>query len=156
MTPEEMRKSCAEYVELSNSHDVDEIMKRRPEDAYLHIKGVADPIAGHEAVREFYTRFYGEVVPDFTFHIEDFAFGDDVTVMWGHFTGTVGENVLGAQAKAGSKIDVPCVFVVTFKDGWYHGDNMYFDSLLMRQQAGIDEGAAADPHVLLDETAAPA
>jgi hypothetical protein len=135
MSPQEMRSSLEAYVEAVNRHDVDAMLELRHPDSYLEVMGVAPPIQGKAALKEFYDAFYGSVMPDYRLDITGSAFAADTCVVWGHYSGTVPEGHLGTDARGGST-KVPVCFVCVFENGLFCGDHMYTDPLAGARQTG--------------------
>ncbi|MCV7386987.1 nuclear transport factor 2 family protein [Mycobacterium porcinum] len=136
-----LRDSLRNYAEAKNRHDVEAIVAAyAPEGSYLD-PGVRRPVSGHAQLRTFYEAVFRSI-PDYRGEFDGAAFGTDTAVVWGRMTGTVGDDLVGLPTTAGSRIDVPVTFVCTFRDGQLFSDVGYFDTELLRRQAGVREAGS--------------
>lgn len=136
-----LRDGLRNYAEAKNRHDVEAIVAAyAPEGSYLD-PAVRRPVSGHAQLRTFYEAVFRSI-PDYRGEFDGAAFGTDTAVVWGRMTGTVGDDLVGLPTTAGSRIDVPVTFVCTFRDGQLLSDVGYFDTELLRRQAGVREAGS--------------
>lgn len=132
-----LRDGLHNYAEAKNRHDVDAIVAAYAPDGSYRDSGITQPVSGHAQLRTFYEAVFRSI-PDYRGEFDGVAFGEDTAVVWGRMTGTMGDDLLGFPTTAGSRIDVPVTFVCTFRDGQLVSDIGYFDTGLLRRQAGVD------------------
>ncbi|OBK39360.1 DUF4440 domain-containing protein [Mycobacterium sp. 1165196.3] len=134
------------YADAKNRHDVDALVAAYASEGRYEGSGIRGPITGHARLREFYEALFASI-PDYQGRFAGTAFGDNTAVVWGHMTGTVGADLFGHPAAAGSRIDVPVTFVCKFReDGLLLSDCGYFDTHTLYEQAGVREFATtAEP-----------
>jgi steroid delta-isomerase-like uncharacterized protein len=136
-----LRDSVRNYAQAKNRHDIDALVAAYAPEGRYEGSGISEPITGHAQLRSFYGALFNSI-PDYHGHFDGTALGSDTAVVWGRMTGTLGDNFLGLPSKPGSRIDVPVTFVCTFRDGLLLRDCGYFDTLTLRQQAGVIEAVA--------------
>jgi steroid delta-isomerase-like uncharacterized protein len=135
-----LRDSLHSYAQAKNRHDIDALVAAYAPDGRYEGSGIPEPITGHVQLRKFYEALFNSI-PDYHGHFDGTAIGTDTAVVWGRITGTVGQDLFGRPAKAGSRIDVPVTFVCTFRDGLLVSDCGYFDTRTLEYQAGVSEVA---------------
>jgi ketosteroid isomerase-like protein len=127
MTAEQIVDALHRYADAKQRHDVDAIVAQRSEDCFDHNIPLEQRIEGRDEVRAYFERFFA-TLPDYSAHFDGEALGDDVAVVWGRWTATLGDRPL----------DVPCAFVCTFRDGLVVGDSYYYDAATLAEQAGLE------------------
>jgi len=93
-------------------------------------------LEGRAAVGAYFAAFFASV-PDYRGEFDGVAYGDDSAVVWGHFLGTVHEQLLGVPVNGPHRLRVPCVFVLTFRDHKVVEDHQYWDASTVADQLGI-------------------
>lgn len=131
-----LRDSLHRYAEAKNRHDVDAIVSAYAADGWYRDSAVRQPVSGSTELKAFYEAVFRSI-PDYHGQFDGAAFAEDTAVVWGRMTGTVGDDLLGLPTTAGNRIDVPVTFVCTFRDGQLVSDVGYFDTDLLRLQAGV-------------------
>lgn len=129
------------YADAKNRHDVEAILELcHPDCAYRSV-GLPGEVRGTEQLRAFYTALF-QALPDYRGDFDGRAFTGDTAAVWGRFGGTLEGELQGLPA-SGQPIEVPVVFMVTFKDGVIAEDVGYFDVRMLAEQAGAPEVDAA-------------
>jgi steroid delta-isomerase-like uncharacterized protein len=129
------------YAEAKNRHDVDAILELcHPDCAYRSV-GLPGEVRGTDQLRAFYTALFG-ALPDYRGDFDGRAFTGETAAVWGRFGGTLEGELQGLPA-SGQRIEVPVVFMVTFKDGLIVEDVGYFDVRTLAEQAGAPPVHAA-------------
>jgi steroid delta-isomerase-like uncharacterized protein len=132
------------YAEAKNAHDVEAILEVcHPECSYESV-GLPGVVRGADQLRAFYTALF-EALPDYRGDFDGRSFSGDVATVWGRFGGTLEGELQGLPA-SGRRIEVPVVFLVTFRDGLIASDVGYFDTQTLAEQAGappVDAAAQA-------------
>jgi predicted ester cyclase len=136
MTTATIRRLLHAYADAKNEHDVDRFVEMRHEECFDEALPLGVRIEGRDAVREHFTAFFA-AIPDYSAEFDGEAFGDDVAVVWGRWRGTTNGPFMGIDVEAGRPIEVPVVFVCTFRDGLLVGDSYYFDAATLADQAGF-------------------
>jgi steroid delta-isomerase-like uncharacterized protein len=137
-----LREALRNYAEAKNRQDVDTLVASYAPDGRYEGSAIPEPVTGHVDLRRFYEALFHSI-PDYQGHFDGTALGDDTAVVWGRFTGTVGADLFGRPAVAGSRIDVPVTFVCRFRpDGLLLSDCGYFDTHTLYTQAGVRLTAA--------------
>ncbi len=137
MSSPKLERVLREYAEAKNRHDVDALLAACHPDCYYESAGIPGRIQGTKALRGFYSTLF-EALPDYRGEFEGQAFAGETVAVWGHFSGTVTGDFMGRPA-GGGRIEVPVVFLCTFKDGLIASDTGYFDVAKMLAQAGVDD-----------------
>ncbi len=128
------------YADAKNRHDVDAIVSTYAPDGLYRSVGFGAPVAGHEALRAFYTALFA-ALPDYSGDFDGMAIDGATAVVWGRFGGTTSGSFMGIEVQAGRRLDIPVSFVCTFRDGRLVSDVGYFDAATLCDQAGISLGA---------------
>lgn len=140
------RQAFNAYADAKNRRDVDALVGLYASDGRYEGAGTSHPIVGHDKLRKFYTRLF-KTLPDYAGHFDATMVNDDTAVAWGRMTGTVAGDLMGLPSRRGNRVDVPVVFVCTFRDGQLISDRGYFDTNLLYEQAeittGLDSGMAS-------------
>lgn len=124
------------YAEAKNRHDVESLVAAYASDGRYEGAGTTHPIVGHIKLRKFYTQLF-KAMPDYRGHFDGIVVNDQTVVAWGRMTGTTTGELMGLPSKPNNQLDMPVVFVCTFRDGQLISDRGYFDTNLLYQQAGI-------------------
>jgi uncharacterized protein (TIGR02246 family) len=138
MDKPEIAQVLHRYADAKQRHDVEEIVSLRTADCFDHNVPLDTRVEGRDGIRDYFEQFFA-TVPDYAAHFDGEAFGDDVAVVWGRWSGTVGDRSL----------NVPCAFVCSFRDGLLVGDSYYYDAATLAEQAGVEldalRHAASEP-----------
>src|SRR5438270_11916321 len=126
MTREEIEQVLHAYADAKDRHDLDAIVGLRHEECFDEAVPLGTRVEGREALYAFFIAFF-QTVPDYHASFDGEAYGDDTAVVWGRWAGTTTGPFLGIEAEPGCELDIPCVFVCTFRDGLLVGDANYFD-----------------------------
>jgi steroid delta-isomerase-like uncharacterized protein len=145
MTGRELKRALESYARAKNEHDVDRIVELRTDDCIDHQLATGLRIEGKAAIRDFFTAFFASV-PDYCGDFDGEAYGEDTVVVWGRWGGTLTDNILGVEVEAGRRLEIPCAFVCTFRDGLLAEDRQYFDAATLAEQLGLplEQVRAAD------------
>lgn len=143
MTPEEMEKVQDAHVAAENRQDVDAAVATYHDDCSYENVPLGLRFEGTQGVALQYAATFN-TFKDFEGRIEGRAFGDDLLVEWGMFSGTATGEFMGL-APTGKRVEVPFCAVITFKEGKMEGERVFFDLATLCDQAGvsIDEVRAA-------------
>jgi predicted ester cyclase len=136
MTQEEIARSLEAYRLAKDSHDVQAVIDLRTEDCVDHTVATDVRLEGKAAIARYFTAFF-DAVPDYRGKFEGAAYGTDCAVVWGHFVGTVSQQLFGVRVDGSRRLHVPCVFVLTFRDGQVVEDRMYWDAATVAEQLGL-------------------
>lgn len=135
MTPEEMVTVQDEHLAAENRGDVDAAIATFGEDCFLEIVALGLKFDGKQGVAlQYATLFY--TFPDAVLQIDGRAFGDDVLVEWGTFSGTMKGEFMGVRP-TGRRVELPFSAVVSFKDGLMRSERAYYDIASLCDQLGI-------------------
>jgi ketosteroid isomerase-like protein len=126
MTQHELAEALHRYADAKQRHDVEAIVGLRTDDCFDYNLPLDQRIEGRDGVRAYFEQLF-EALPDYAADFDGEAFGDDVAVVWGRWTATLGDRAL----------EVPCTFVCTFRDGLVVGDTYYYDAATLAAQAGV-------------------
>lgn len=135
MTGDEIQSALDLYADAKSRHDVPAILELCHEDCYYESVPMGGHIRGKAALAAFYTELFAGL-PDYFGEFDGTAIGDDTAVAWGHWGGTLGDEFMGVEVESGRTLDIPVVFVCTFRDGLLIGDSGYFDAATLCEQAG--------------------
>ena len=136
MTRDELERALRSYADAKNRHDVDAIVAARSEDCFDLSTPTGLRVEGRDGIRGYFTAFF-EAVPDYYGDFDGAAFGDDTAVVWGRFGGTASGSFAGVEIDGSRRLEVPCTFVCTFRDGLLVSDVYYFDAATLAAQAGV-------------------
>ena len=135
-----IEQTLSAYAQAKNNRDVEAALSVCADDCYYESVGLPGRVQGKDALRAFYGAFFS-ALPDYEGNFVGELLGDDVAVVWGTFGGTTGGDFLGLSVEPGRRVEVPVVFVCTFRDGLLASDTGYFDVATLCEQAGISLGA---------------
>ena len=137
MSRPDLERVLREYAGAKNRHDVDAILAACHPDCYYESVGIPGRIEGTDALRTFYAALF-ETLPDYRGEFSGQAFDRESVAVWGRFSGTVRGDFMGSPA-TGGRVEVPVVFLCTFREGLIASDTGYFDVARMLAQAGVDD-----------------
>ena len=128
----------AEYAEVKNQHDVEEMVRRTHDDVVYRDAGGNKPIRGRAAIEQFHRRVFA-AVPDYSAAIEDITGNDDTAVAWGRVRGVLAAPLFG-YGRAGDRLDAAAVFVLEFRDGLLYRERAQLDlsALSQRPSPAVD------------------
>ena len=135
MTPEEMKKLHDEHLAAEDRRDLDAVMATFHDDCFHESVAVGLKFVGKPAVRGQYEAFY-TAFPDAATTQGIEAFGDDLLMDRGVFTGTLQGPLYGLQP-TDRQVSVPFARAILFKDGLIHAEIGYFDFASLCEQAGL-------------------
>jgi steroid delta-isomerase-like uncharacterized protein len=137
--PTEIEALAERYGDAWNSQDLDAIMELHTDDCVFSAFAAGTPLAkGKEAVREAFTGYIA-MLPDIHFAKRSLQLGDDHWVLESIMSGTVGQSIEVDDESFGTKgarVEVPCVDVITIRNGLIASKHTYVDSLTMQRQLG--------------------
>jgi steroid delta-isomerase-like uncharacterized protein len=134
-----VERVLATYVEAKNRQDVEAALAVCHEQYSYESVGLGAPVEGKVASRAFYTALFA-ALPDYHGDFDRVVYGEDVAIASGRFGGTVAGDFMGIPGEPGRTLEVPVVFVCTFRDGLLASDVGYFDAATLATQAGIPLG----------------
>lgn len=127
------------YVEAKNRQDVEAALAVCCDDYRYESVGLGGVVQGKEAARAFYSALFASL-PDYGGEFETVAWEGDTAMAQGRFGGTLAADLIGIPVEPGRRLDIPVVFVCTFRDGLLASDVGYFDVATLAAQAGIPLG----------------
>jgi steroid delta-isomerase-like uncharacterized protein len=136
MRHEQLEQALASYAQAKNRHDVEAIVALRTDDCVDHSVATGMRIEGREAIGRFFRAFFASV-PDYYGDFDGTAYGEDTAVVWGRWGGTLTGDIMGLEVEPGRRIEIPCAFVCTFRDGLLVEDLQYFDAATLAEQLGV-------------------
>lgn len=135
MTPQEMEAVQDRHVAAENRQDLDAAVATYHEECYYENVALGIRFEGKQGVALQYAATFN-TFPDFEGRIEGRAFGRDLLVEWGRFSGTAKGEFMGLQP-TGKRVEVPFCAVITFRDGLMEGEKVFFDLATLCDQAGV-------------------
>jgi steroid delta-isomerase-like uncharacterized protein len=136
MTKAQLKDALEAYAEAKNDHDVDRLIELRSDDCVDDQVATGIRLEGKEALRAFFARFFASI-PDYYGEFDGAAYGDDTSVVWGRWGGTLGDDLMGIPVDPGRRLEVPTTFVCSFREGLLTSDVQYFDAATLAEQAGL-------------------
>jgi len=136
VTTRELERALDKYAAAKNAHDVEAIVALRSDDCVDYQAATGLRIEGKDAIRRFFAGFYASV-PDYYGDFDGVAYGHDAAVVWGRWGGTTTDDLFGVETEPGRRLEVPCSFVCTFRDGLLVEDRQYFDAATLAEQLGL-------------------
>jgi steroid delta-isomerase-like uncharacterized protein len=132
----EIARTLERFAAVKDLHDVDAVVELRTDDCVDYTAATGLRLEGREAIRSYFTAFFASV-PDYRGDFDGVAYGDQSAAVWGRFCGTVTDNLMGIPVEPGRKLEVPCVFVLTFRGGKVVSDHQYWDAATLAEQLGV-------------------
>jgi steroid delta-isomerase-like uncharacterized protein len=136
LTETEIARTLEAFRAAKDRHDVDAVVELRTEDCVDLMVATGLRLEGKPAIARYFRAFFASV-PDYRGEFDGVAYGAGSAVVWGQFAGTVSEQMLGTPVKGSRRLRVPCVFVVSFRDGRVVEDRQYWDAATLADQLGV-------------------
>src|SRR3954447_8396160 len=132
-----IRMLAERYGEAWNRQDLDAIMDLHTDDSTFQALAAGSPQAeGKDAVREAFAGYIA-TMPDINFAERALRVGEDHWVFESTMSGTV-EQAIEVDGESfgtrGARVEVPCVDVITVRDGLVASKHTYLDTMEMQRQ----------------------
>ena len=131
---------AARYGDAWNAQDVDAILSMHTQDTVFQLHTAGEPVEGAEAVRAVFAAFISQF-PDITFEERALRFGEDFWVLESIMSGTLAVDLPlpfgDAVGRAGSRIQIDAVDVITVRDGKVATKHTYLDDMALLGQLGV-------------------
>lgn len=136
MTRDEIAQALRIYADAKSRHALDEALDLVTEDSVYEDHAFGSEYIGKEALRQFYGQLWTDL-PDYFGDFDGHAYGENVSVSWGRWGGTLGDTFMGVSIDAGRRLEIPVTFVCYWRQGLLARDVGYFDSATLLRQAGL-------------------
>ena len=138
------REAFEKGTETFNAHDIDGFAGVLADDVVFQAPGGMSG-QGRTACAQFFAGWFG-AFPDAHVEVHRVHIADDVAVEEGTFTGTHHGALPGPGGDippTGRPVSVDYIQVLRFRDGQHISFNLMYDRLLMLEQLGLGQAAAA-------------
>lgn len=136
MTRAQIAEVLAAYREAKDRRDAGSVVALRTHDCVDVMVATGLRLEGRRAIGAYFRAFFASV-PDYRAEFDGVAYGRDAAVAWGRFTGTVRRELLGTRIDGPRRLEVPCAFALTFREGGVVEDRQYWDAATVAEQLGV-------------------
>jgi hypothetical protein len=126
MEQERMRSLYEDHMAAVNGRDLEALMAGFHPECYLEDLAFGLRLEGKDAVGRYYERLF-DMFRDAKMLIEDWAFGDDVAVIWGTYRVTIPGLFLGTSRSIGPMEITSGATIATFKDEMLEGERIFLN-----------------------------